>query len=165
MSTSSLPSFIKIYQAILKKKLKMWKFTDGRRRTTDGRTDDGRCAMTMIKVKVFVYGRRQQQQQQQQRRRGYDNSSPDFRHGELKRWRSRSHVKNLGYHPKGLVIRNTHSIYDSPISYDKNVIHNVQVCWQTDKVITIGLPPSGGALIKAHFFLENMSFDLLTFRL
>ena len=38
----------------------------------------------MIKVKVFVYGRRQQQQQQQQRR-GYDNSSPDFRHGELKR--------------------------------------------------------------------------------
>ena len=33
------------------------------------------------------------------------------------------------------------------------------------KVITIGLPPSGGALIKAHFFLENMSFDLLTFRL
>ena len=33
----------------------------------------------MIKVKVFVYGRRQQQQ----RHRGYDNSSPDFRHGEL----------------------------------------------------------------------------------
>ena len=30
----------------------------------------------MTKVKVFVYGRRQQ------RRRGYDNSSPDFRHGE-----------------------------------------------------------------------------------
>ena len=36
----------------------------------------------MTKVKVFVYGRRQQQQRQQ--RRGYDNSSPDFRHGELK---------------------------------------------------------------------------------
>ena len=34
----------------------------------------------MTKVKVFVYGRRQQQQQL----RGYDNSSPDFRHGELK---------------------------------------------------------------------------------
>ena len=33
----------------------------------------------MTKVKVFVYGR-----QQQQRCRGYDNSSPDFRHGELK---------------------------------------------------------------------------------
>ena len=33
----------------------------------------------MTKVKVFVYGRRQQQQ-----RRGYDNSSPDFRHGEQK---------------------------------------------------------------------------------
>ena len=29
----------------------------------------------MTKVKVFVYGRR---------RRDYDNSSPDFRHGELK---------------------------------------------------------------------------------
>ena len=35
----------------------------------------------MTKVKVFVYGRRQRRQQQ---RRGYDNSSPDFRHGELK---------------------------------------------------------------------------------
>ena len=33
----------------------------------------------MTKVKVFVYGRRQQ------RRLGYDNSSLDFRHGELKR--------------------------------------------------------------------------------
>ena len=33
----------------------------------------------MTKVKVFVYGRRRQQQ-----RRGYDNSSPDFRHSELK---------------------------------------------------------------------------------
>ena len=39
----------------------------------------------MTKVKVFVYGRRQQQQQRRQRqRRGYDNSSPDVRHGELK---------------------------------------------------------------------------------
>ena len=28
MSTSSLPSFIKIHQAVLEKKLKMWKFTD-----------------------------------------------------------------------------------------------------------------------------------------
>ena len=37
----------------------------------------------MTKVKVFVYGRRQQRRQRQQRR-GYDNSSPDFRHGELK---------------------------------------------------------------------------------
>ena len=34
----------------------------------------------MSKVKVFVYGRRQRRR----RRRGYDNSSPDFRHGELK---------------------------------------------------------------------------------
>ena len=32
----------------------------------------------MTKVNDFVYGRQQQQ------RRGYDNSSPDFRHGELK---------------------------------------------------------------------------------
>ena len=39
----------------------------------------------MTKVKVFVYGRRQRRRQQrQQQRRGYDNSSPDFRHGELK---------------------------------------------------------------------------------
>ena len=37
----------------------------------------------MTKVNVFVYGRRQQRRQQQQQRRGYDNSSPDFRHGKL----------------------------------------------------------------------------------
>ena len=45
MSTSSLPSFIKIHPAVLEKKLKMWKVygrTDGRRRRTDGR-----CAMTI----------------------------------------------------------------------------------------------------------------------
>ena len=35
----------------------------------------------MTKVKVFVYGRRRQRRKQ---RRGYDNSFPDFRHGELK---------------------------------------------------------------------------------
>ena len=38
------------------------------------------CSYVMIKVKVFVYGRRRRRQQ----RRGYDNSYPDFRHGELK---------------------------------------------------------------------------------
>ena len=41
----------------------------------------------MTKVKAFIYGRRQQRQrrrQPRQQRRGYDNSSPDFRHGELK---------------------------------------------------------------------------------
>ena len=39
----------------------------------------------MTKVKVFIYGRWQRRQQQQrQQRRGYDDSSPDFRHGELK---------------------------------------------------------------------------------
>ena len=32
----------------------------------------------MTKVEVFVYGRQQRRQ-----RRGYDNSSLDFRHGEL----------------------------------------------------------------------------------
>ena len=37
----------------------------------------------MSKVKVFVYGRRQRRRRRH-RRRGYDNSSPDFRHGELK---------------------------------------------------------------------------------
>ena len=49
MSTSSLPSFIKIHQAVLEKKSKMWKVY-GRTTTTtttDGRTDDGRCAMTI----------------------------------------------------------------------------------------------------------------------
>ena len=35
----------------------------------------------MTKVKVFVYGRRRRRQ-----RRGYDNSSPDFRHGKLIKW-------------------------------------------------------------------------------
>ena len=44
------------------------------------------CSKVMTKVEVFVYGRRRRQRQQQGRRRrqGYDNSSPDFRHGELK---------------------------------------------------------------------------------
>ena len=44
MSSLSIPSFIKIHQAVVEKKSKMWKFTDGR---TGGRTDDGRCAMTI----------------------------------------------------------------------------------------------------------------------
>ena len=44
----------------------------------------------MTKVKVFVYGRRQRRQQQ---RRGYDNSFPDFRHGELKSWALVKYVK------------------------------------------------------------------------
>ena len=38
----------------------------------------------MTKVKVFVYGRQRQQRRHRRRRLGYDNSSPDFRHGELK---------------------------------------------------------------------------------
>ena len=61
MSTSSLPSFIKIYQAVLEKKSKMWKVyarrTDGRRTDdgrTDGRTDDGRCAMTIAHSSLWL---------------------------------------------------------------------------------------------------------------
>ena len=53
MSTSSLPSFIKIHQAVLEKKSKMWKVY-GRRRT-DGRrwgTDDGRCSMTIAHLSL-----------------------------------------------------------------------------------------------------------------
>ena len=37
----------------------------------------------MTKVKIYVYGRQQRQRRRQQHR-GYDKSSPDFRHGELK---------------------------------------------------------------------------------
>ena len=48
----------------------------------------------MTKVKVFVYGRRQRRQQQ---RRGYDNSSLDFRHGELI---SRAFKKNVHHSDK-----------------------------------------------------------------
>ena len=49
MSTSCIPSFIKIHQAVLEKKSKMWKFT-----TTDGRTDDGRCAMTIAHLSLWL---------------------------------------------------------------------------------------------------------------
>ena len=74
------------------------------------------------------------------------------------RSRSRSHVQNLWYHWKGLVIRITHAKYERPISKGKKVMANVKVFWQTDRwtdrtdgptdrVITIGHPPSGGALI------------------
>ena len=50
MSTSCIPSFIKINQAVLEKKLTMWKFTDGRRR----QTDDGRCAMTIANLSFWL---------------------------------------------------------------------------------------------------------------
>ena len=49
MTTSCILSFIKIHQAVLEKKLKMWKFRDDDG-TPDGRTDDGRCAMTIKKL-------------------------------------------------------------------------------------------------------------------
>ena len=48
MSTSSLPSFIKIHLVVLEKKSKMWKvYGRTTTTTTDGRTDAGRCAMTI----------------------------------------------------------------------------------------------------------------------
>ena len=48
------------------------------------------------------------------------------------RSRSRSHVQNLWYRWKGLVTRNTHAKYESPICYGEKVILNVKVCWRTD---------------------------------
>ena len=54
----------------------------------------------MTKVKVFVYGRRRRQRR---RRWGYDNSSPDFRHGELKKDEEQRlidwclHMARIGY--------------------------------------------------------------------
>ena len=41
--------------------------------------------------------------------------------------RSRLHVQNLWYRLKGLVIRITHAKYESPISYNKEVMANVKV--------------------------------------
>ena len=41
------------------------------------------------------------------------------------RSRSRSRDQNLWYHQKGLVIRNTHVKYESPISYGKKVMCKV----------------------------------------
>ena len=43
VSTSSLPSFLKIHRAVLEKSLKMWKVY----RWTGGWTDNGRCDMTI----------------------------------------------------------------------------------------------------------------------
>ena len=55
MSTSSLPSFIKIHLAVLEKKSKMWKVYGWRKTTTtDGRTDDGRCAMTIAHSSLWL---------------------------------------------------------------------------------------------------------------
>ena len=55
LSISSLPSFIKIHQ-VVSEKLKMWKFTDGRRKDgqTERRTDDGRCAMTIAHLSLWL---------------------------------------------------------------------------------------------------------------
>ena len=44
-----------------------------------------------------------------------------------KRSRLRSHVQNLLYHRKGLVIMNTHAKYESSISKDKKVMTNLKV--------------------------------------
>ena len=40
---------------------------------------------------------------------------------------ARSHVQNLWFRWKGLVIRYTHAKYESPISYNKEVMVNVKV--------------------------------------
>ena len=50
MSTSCIPSFIKIHQAVLEKRSKMWKFTTDH----NGRTDDGRCAMTIAYLSLWL---------------------------------------------------------------------------------------------------------------
>ena len=53
MSTSCIPSFVKIHPVVLEKKSKMWKVYAGRTdRRTDGRTDDGRCAMTIAHLSL-----------------------------------------------------------------------------------------------------------------
>ena len=128
MSTSYLPSFIKIHQAVLEKKSKMWKFTDGRTdagRRTDGRTDDGRCAMTIAHLSLWL--------------RWAKKLWPMLKFLKSRsKFTVRSHVQNLWYHQKGLVMRNTRAKYESPISYGKKVRHNVKVCWRT--VITSGHP-------------------------
>ena len=49
-----------------------------------------------------------------------------------KRSRSRSHAQNLCFHRKGLIIRNPHAKYESPISKGKKVISKPKV-WQTDR--------------------------------
>ena len=41
--------------------------------------------------------------------------------------RSRSCVQNLWYCWKGLVMRNTHAKYESPICWDEKVMANVKV--------------------------------------
>ena len=43
------------------------------------------------------------------------------------RSRSGSHVQNSWYRRKGLVTRNTHAKYESPISYDEKVMASVKV--------------------------------------
>ena len=48
----------------------------------------------MTKAKVFVYSRRRHRLRR--RRRGYDNSSPDFRHGELKIYKSFTFEMDIG---------------------------------------------------------------------
>ena len=66
------------------------------------------------------------------------------------RSRSRSQVQNLWYRWKGLVIRITHAKYERLIAKGKKVMANVKVFWQTggqtDRLITIGHTPTGGAL-------------------
>ena len=41
--------------------------------------------------------------------------------------RSRSYDQNLCYHQKGLNVRNTHALYESPMSYGKAVMCRFKV--------------------------------------
>ena len=88
----------------------------------------------MTKVKVFVYGRRQRQRQQQrQRRRGYDNSSPDFRHGELKienAWpNQRSKIRTLLFNNKYTKVAKTWTDWNV---YSQG--HYVQQLWTSGRI-------------------------------
>ena len=85
--------------------------------------------------------------------------------GQRSQWRSQ--VQNLWYGWEGLVIKITHAKYERLISKSKKVTANVKIFdgqtdrmtdWQTDRVITIGHPPSGGALKKEGVFHYVQNF-------
>ena len=46
---------------------------------------------------------------------------------KFSKWRSRSRDQNLWYYQKGLVIRNTHAKYESPMFNGKKVMCRVKV--------------------------------------